>query len=258
MSPKKNAPRLGARSASTRRSLARSRAPSVSPVERSVRRDRSGISNTRACTRCGRATSPRATICTRASRSRTPTRPKIFPKPSRMISFASSSRTSSATARSSDPSTPDPSCRSRKSARPLKRQPAGAPIEPVRARCSEPPPEALLRGIEEFNAGEFFEQHETLELLWRDTAAPVRHLYHGILQVGVGFHHWRKGNFHGASVLLEEGIERLRPFGPSCQTVDVAALITDATGARQPLLALGPERMSEFDLADAPRVRFAQ
>ena len=95
-------------------------------------------------------------------------------------------------------------------------------------------------------------------MLWRDTAAPVRHLYHGILQVGVGFHHWRRGNFHGASVLLEEGIERLRPFAPTCQTIDVAALIADAAAAREQLIALGPERMSEFDLANAPRVRFAR
>jgi predicted metal-dependent hydrolase len=115
-----------------------------------------------------------------------------------------------------------------------------------------------VRGIEQFNAREFFEQHETLELLWRDTNAPVRDLYHGILQVGVGFHHWGRGNFHGASVLLEEGIERLRPFTPTCQTIDVAALIVDATAARERLLALGPERMGEFDLERAPRVRFAR
>ncbi len=94
--------------------------------------------------------------------------------------------------------------------------------------------------------------------MWRDTAAPVRHLYHGILQVGVGFHHWRGGNFHGASVLLEEGIERLRPFVPSCQTIDVTGLIADATAAREELLALGPGRMGEFDLASAPQVRFAR
>jgi len=176
----------------------------------------------------------------------------------RTISSANSSKTSSATAGSSDPSTPEPSSRSRKSARPHKRQPSDAPDEPARARCSDPAPQALLRGIEQFNAGEFFEQHETLELLWRDTAAPVRHLYHGILQVGVGFHHWRRGNFHGASVLLEEGIVGLRPFAPTCQTIDVAALIADAAAAREQLIALGPERMSEFDLASAPRVRFAR
>jgi hypothetical protein len=76
--------------------------------------------------------------------------------------------------------------------------------------------------------------------------------------VGVGFHHWRRGNYHGASVLLEEGIQRLRPFGPTCQTIDVATLVADATAARERLLVLGPGRMSEFDLTSAPRVRFAR
>ncbi|MDO8506822.1 MAG: DUF309 domain-containing protein [Candidatus Limnocylindria bacterium] len=113
-----------------------------------------------------------------------------------------------------------------------------------------------MQGLEEFNKGEFFEQHETLELLWRDTRTPDRGLYHGILQIGVGFHHWRQGNFHGACVLLEEGIERLRPFAPACQTVDVAALIADATRAREQLASLGPDRMREVDVASvAPRVR---
>jgi hypothetical protein len=74
--------------------------------------------------------------------------------------------------------------------------------------------------------------------------------------VGVGLHHWRQGNFHGASVLLEEGIARLRPFAPSCQGVDVAALIADAGTARERLLTLGADRMGDYDLADAPRVRF--
>jgi predicted metal-dependent hydrolase len=164
---------------------------------------------------------------------------------------------SSASARSSDPSTPDPSSRARKSARPPKRAPAGASDEPARARCADPPPPALATGVAQFNSGEFFEQHETLELLWRATPGPVRGLYHGILQIGVGFHHWRRGNFHGASVLLEEGIERLRPFAPRCQRIDVAGLIADANAARATLLALGPERMNEFDLREAPRVRFA-
>jgi hypothetical protein len=86
----------------------------------------------------------------------------------------------------------------------------------------------------------------------------VRDLSHGILQIGVGFHHWRRGNFHGASVLLEEGIDRLRPFAPSCQGVDVARLIADARAARERLVSLGPHRMAEFDLADAPRVRFTR
>ena len=130
--------------------------------------------------------------------------------------------------------------------------------EPLRARCDEAAPPELIEGIKQFNSGEFFEQHETLELLWRDTRTPDRALYHGILQVGVGFHHWRRGNFHGATVLIDEGIERLRPFAPTCHAVDVARLIADATRARDRLRSLGPEGMSTVDPATlAPRIAFA-
>jgi hypothetical protein len=59
-------------------------------------------------------------------------------------------------------------------------------------------------------------------------------------------------------VLLEEGIERLRPFAPNCQGIDVARLIAEATAARARLLALGPDRMSDYDMASAPRVHFAR
>ena len=135
--------------------------------------------------------------------------------------------------------------------------PGGAIDEDARAHCADPPPEALRQGIAQLNAGEFFEQHETLETLWRETRTPIRGLYHGILQIGVGFHHWRNGNHHGATILLEEGIGRLAPFAPSCQGVDVAALIRDATEARAKLIDLGPERMGEYDLATAPKVRLS-
>ena len=65
--------------------------------------------------------------------------------------------------------------------------------------------------------------------------------------------------FHGASVLLDEGIERLRPFAPSCHGVDVAALIADATAARERLASLGAERMREVDVnAIAPRIRLSE
>ncbi|HUQ16372.1 MAG TPA: DUF309 domain-containing protein, partial [Candidatus Saccharimonadales bacterium] len=87
-----------------------------------------------------------------------------------------------------------PTSRERKAARPPKRVPGGPLDEDPLARCADQPDPQLLRGIEEFNAGRFFEQHETLEILWRDTRAPVRALFHGILQIGVGFHHWGKGN----------------------------------------------------------------
>ena len=77
------------------------------------------------------------------------------------------------------------------------------------ARCGEAPPAELLKGIHEFNDGEFFEQHETLELLWRAETDDVRYLYQGILQVGVGFYHLQNGNYHGAVTKLGTGIAML-------------------------------------------------
>src|SRR5919199_117222 len=81
----------------------------------------------------------------------------------------------------------DPRSRHPKLARALDRLAAAD----LPAACAEPPPSELSKAIAEFNAGEFFEQHETLELLWRATPGEIRHLYEGILQIGVGVYHAR-------------------------------------------------------------------
>src|SRR6266851_9579912 len=109
--------------------------------------------------------------------------------------------------------------------------------------CNEPPPPQLLDGIAQFNRGEFFEQHETLELLWRAERRDVRYLYQGILQIGVAFHHLRRLNHHGTVYMLTRGSAYLRPFAPACQRVDVAGLLDQAAAALGVVLALGPERL---------------
>jgi len=121
--------------------------------------------------------------------------------------------------------------------------------------CSEPAPPELVKAIHEFNAGEFFEQHETLELLWRATPGEIRHLYEGILQIGVGMHHlFKNRNFHGAAVKLDHGIRLLEAFPDVCHGVDVARLRRDATRAREHLLELGPQALDNFDRERTPRV----
>ena len=91
--------------------------------------------------------------------------------------------------------------------------------------CDELPPPQLLEGIAQFNRGEYFEQHETLELLWRAERRDVRRLYQGILQIGVAFHHLRRRNHHGTVYMLTRGAQYLTPFAPRCQGVDVEALL---------------------------------
>jgi predicted metal-dependent hydrolase len=121
--------------------------------------------------------------------------------------------------------------------------------------CDQPPPPELLEGIAQFNRGEFFEQHETLELLWRAEPRSIRYLYQGILQIGVAFHHLRRLNHHGTVYMLTRGPRYLAPFAPSCQQVDVQALLDDAAAALREVERLGPSRLAEFDWQLAPRVR---
>jgi predicted metal-dependent hydrolase len=121
--------------------------------------------------------------------------------------------------------------------------------------CAEPPPPLLVEGIEQFNRGEYFEQHETLEILWRAEPREVRRLYQGILQIGVAFHHLRRGNHHGVVYMLTRGAMYLRTFPPVCQQVDVAGLVADAERALAEAERLGPARLAEFDWRLAPRVR---
>ena len=122
------------------------------------------------------------------------------------------------------------------------------------ARCDDPPPDALLHGIEEFNRQAFFEQHETLEVIWMHEPDEVRYLYQGILQVGVGFYHWRRGNWKGAVAKLGHGLAKLEPYRPACMTIDVERLVRETAGLRAELETGGPDHLPPFPPPRLPRV----
>jgi uncharacterized protein len=136
--------------------------------------------------------------------------------------------------------------------------PAAAAEESLAGGTSGKPPEELpdlvLRGIEEFNRGEFFECHEYLEEAWIQESGRVRYLYQGILQVGVGFYHLQNGNWRGATGLLRNGTNRLKEFEPATLGVDVAKLVRESELCLQELETLGRNRIQEFDKVSIPKV----
>ncbi len=134
------------------------------------------------------------------------------------------------------------------------RLPRKAPPESS-ARCSEAPPPELLLGVEEFNAGQFYQCHETLEHLWIAEPDPIRYLYQGILQVGVGLYHLERGNWRGAVNKLEDGLAKLEVFRPTCQGLDIETLVGAAQHCRELLLAGGPGAMVNFDRRQYPQIR---
>lgn len=111
------------------------------------------------------------------------------------------------------------------------------------------PSAAFLQGVALFNAGEFYRQHDVFEKHWMEDPRPIRDLYQGVLQIGVALHHVETGNYRGAIKMLRRGLPRLRSLPPVCQTLDVATLRHQARSLHDELVALGPERLAEFDLA---------
>jgi predicted metal-dependent hydrolase len=119
-------------------------------------------------------------------------------------------------------------------------------------------PDLALRGIEEFNRGEFYECHEYLEEAWMQEPRRVRFLYQGILQVGVGFYHQHNSNWRGATGLLRNGIARLKEFEPETLGIDVARLVRECERCLEELERLGRERVQEFDTSMIPRVELVR
>lgn len=112
----------------------------------------------------------------------------------------------------------------------------------------EPPPPELLHGIEQFNRGEYWECHETLEALWVAEPREVRDLFQGILQVGVAFHHLKHNNYSGAIKMFRRGLPRLRNLPEVCQGVYVLELATASRDIHDAVLDLGPDRLAELTL----------
>lgn len=124
-------------------------------------------------------------------------------------------------------------------------------------RCRDRATPEMLHAFEQFNHGEYWHQHETLETVWRaEQDESIRNLYKGILQVGVGFHHITRRNYRGAVKVLARGIDYLRPYAPHCMGIDVERLIDEAARVLEEVRALGPERIDEIKIAELPRVHF--
>ena len=115
----------------------------------------------------------------------------------------------------------------------------------------------MIHAFEQFNRGEYWHQHETLEVVWRaEQDESIRNFYKGILQVGVGFHHVTRRNYRGAVKVLARGIAYLEPYAPRCMGVDIARLIAEARLVLAQTRGLGEERMDEIKIAELPRVHF--
>jgi hypothetical protein len=112
--------------------------------------------------------------------------------------------------------------------------------------------------VEEFNRGEFFECHESLEELWLAERRPIRRLYQGILQIGVAFHHLRAMRHRPVVTLLKRGSKYLEPFAPLCMGVDIADLLSGAARCLAEVERLGTGGLNGFDWSLVPKIEIRE
>jgi predicted metal-dependent hydrolase len=110
---------------------------------------------------------------------------------------------------------------------------------------SSQPPLAFWQGIDQFNSGDFYGCHDTLEAIWMTSALPDKSFYQGILQIAVGLYHLSNHNWRGAAILLGEGSRRLEPYEPIFHGINVTNLLDRAHDWLQALQSLGPEGVQQ-------------
>lgn len=106
--------------------------------------------------------------------------------------------------------------------------------------------------VHHFNTGNWYACHDGFEELWHETQGAMRPVLQGFLQIAVAELHQERGNRRGATVLMGEGLGRLRPCGEvalgialnplrECASVRLLALQQE-----RPLTDLAPPRLEGF------------
>jgi uncharacterized protein len=100
--------------------------------------------------------------------------------------------------------------------------------------------------IAQFNSGDYYACHDTLEAIWNDAWQSDRAFYQGILQIAVGLYHLKNQNWHGAAILLGEGTSRLPAYLPDYQSIDVETLLEDSLLILRTVQTSGKEGMENL------------
>lgn len=107
-------------------------------------------------------------------------------------------------------------------------------------------PQEFWQGVEQFNQGQFYACHDTLEALWIEAAEPDKTFYQGILQIAVAFYHLGNLNWRGAVILLGEGINRLRRYPSTYSEIDVDQLLLQSAALLTVIQQAAPEKISDW------------
>ena len=146
-------------------------------------------------------------------------------------------------------------------------QPMNRPAEATGGVTAASVDPRYARFIELFNRAEFWESHEALEDVWRETGSEF---YHALILYASAFVHVKRGNRHGIAAQLSKAEPLFEPRRPTYLGLDVDAILEHSTVCRHlvaenqdapgvawevlipfPRLVFGPDRLR----GDEPELR---
>ena len=80
------------------------------------------------------------------------------------------------------------------------------------------------KGMNLFNACQWYKSHDVFEEIWHETDGPERQILQGILQVAVAQVHLENRNINGATILYGEALGRLKRFQLTNLGLDIVGL----------------------------------
>ncbi|MBN4000787.1 DUF309 domain-containing protein [Nostoc sp. LPT] len=115
---------------------------------------------------------------------------------------------------------------------------------------SEIIPQEFWQGVDQFNSGQFYACHDTLEALWIEAGEPEKTFYQGILQIAVALYHLENRNWRGAVILLGEGSNRLRRYPSTYGGIDVDELLSQSAVLLTTLQQIGQDLITSGELGE--------
>lgn len=108
---------------------------------------------------------------------------------------------------------------------------------------------------------DYFECHEVLEDYWKEVAPRERHHpLTGWIQLATGLYHWRRGNFRGATTILNKAYTTLQTSttSPFVEKIDTCTLLQQLEELQQAVNERKPYQELTLHIADKELAKSVQ
>ena len=117
---------------------------------------------------------------------------------------------------------------------------------------------SLQPSLDLLRARRYWEAHESLEDLWRETPYPLRLFHYALIKAAVGLLHLQRHSAPPAKRQLSQAALHLAPFTPAFAGLDTGAILAQVRGILDALEAAGIgapldwESLGDFGFPSAP------